>query len=147
MVPLQKYVPRVDPVVFFLNFERAACASVWLTERWTFYLALLLTGEAQAYQIINLEGTTGYEEMKQFTMDHLGIDEETHRLKFRKESGTPRDSPKTLLYRIKDAADRWLKPLESTKEEIMEKNTKTILGSITISNEEMVTTTCWVDSR
>ncbi|KAJ1087871.1 hypothetical protein NDU88_001033 [Pleurodeles waltl] len=111
---------REDPVVFFLNFERAARASAWPTESWPFYLAPLLTREAQAaYQIVNLDGTTCYGEVKHFIMDRLSIDEETHRLRFRKERGTPRDNPKTLFYRIKDTTDRWLKPLESTMEEIM----------------------------
>ncbi|KAJ1122754.1 hypothetical protein NDU88_001238 [Pleurodeles waltl] len=57
MVRLQKYVPGKDPMAFFLNFERAARASAWPTERWPFYLAQLITGEAQvAYQIINRYG-------------------------------------------------------------------------------------------
>ncbi|KAJ1184623.1 hypothetical protein NDU88_001426 [Pleurodeles waltl] len=73
------------------------------------------------YQIVNRDGTTGHGEVKQFIMDRLGIDEETHRLKFRKERGTPEDTPKALFYRIKGAADHWLNPLELTKEEIMEK--------------------------
>ncbi|KAJ1135416.1 hypothetical protein NDU88_001856 [Pleurodeles waltl] len=77
--------------------------------------------EAQAaYQIVNRDETTGYGEMKQFIMDRLGIDEETHTLRFRKEGGTPGDTQKTSFYRIKDTAYRWLQPLESTKKEIME---------------------------
>ncbi|KAJ1113264.1 hypothetical protein NDU88_001518 [Pleurodeles waltl] len=122
MVQLQKYVPGQVPVAFFLNFERAARASSWPSERWPIYLALLFTGEAQvAYQIVNRVGTTGCGEVKEFIMDRLGIDQATHRLKFRKERGTPGDTPKTLFDRITDTADRWLKPLESTKQEIMEK--------------------------
>lgn len=86
VVPLQKYAPGDEPLSFFQNFERAARASSWPGDRWPFYLAPLLTGEAQAaYQMVNRDGNCAYALVKQYILDRLGVDDETHRLRFRQE--------------------------------------------------------------
>lgn len=119
-VSLQKYVPGEDPDAFLLNFERAARASGWPIGKWLFFLAPLLSGEAQAaYQVANAGGVTPYEEVKAIILDHLEMDSEAYRLRFRKEKGVPGDNPETLFFKLKLVADKWLKPADRTKEEIM----------------------------
>lgn len=119
-VSLQKYTPGEDPDGFLLNFERAARASGWPVSKWPFFLAQLLTGEAQAaYQVANATGNSPYEEVKTVILDHLGLDAETYRIRFRREKGAPGDTPKTLYLKLKLAADKWLKPTEHSKEDIM----------------------------
>ncbi|XP_078518441.1 uncharacterized protein LOC144785636 [Lissotriton helveticus] len=119
---LQKYVPGEDPDAFLVNFERAARAMSWPEEKWPFFLAPLLTAEAQsAYQAANPLGTTPYATIKMVILDHLGLDQEAYRVRFRKEKGVPGENPKTLFFRLKMAADKWLRPDVCTKEEILNK--------------------------
>ncbi|XP_078526623.1 uncharacterized protein LOC144799234 [Lissotriton helveticus] len=121
-VALQKYLTGEDPDAFLLNFERAARAMGWPEEKWPFFLAPLLTGEAQsAYQAANPLGNTAYKTIKEVILDHLGLDQEAYRVRFRKERGTPGENPKTLFFRLRMAADKWLRPDLCTKEEILNK--------------------------
>lgn len=121
-ISLQKYVPGEDPDAFMLNFERASRARGWPEEKWLFCLAPLLTGEAQAaYQVASASGNTPYAEFKEVILDHLGLDVEAYRVRFRKERWLPGENPKTLFFRLKMAADKWLQPASSTKEDIMNK--------------------------
>lgn len=121
-VALQKYQQGEDPDAFVLNFERAAQACGWPIEQWTFFLAPLLTGEAQAaYQVANPTGDVPYGDVKRVILDHLGLDSEAYRLRFRREKGVPGESPKTLFIRLKMAAYKWLTPGVSSKAEIMDR--------------------------
>ncbi|XP_078502895.1 uncharacterized protein LOC144761328 [Lissotriton helveticus] len=121
-ISLQKYVAGEDPDAFLINFERVALACGWPLEKWPFFLAPLLTGEAQAaYQVANGTGQTPYAQIKTIILDHLGLDAEAYRARFRKERGSPGENPKTLFFRLKAAADKWLTPALSTKEAIMDK--------------------------
>ncbi|XP_078540269.1 uncharacterized protein LOC144825352 [Lissotriton helveticus] len=121
-VSLQKYVTGDDPDAFLVNFERAARALSWPEEKWPFFLAPLLTGEAQsAYQAANPLGTTPYATIKMVILDHLGLDQEAYRVRFRKERGIPGENPKTLFYRLKMSADKWLRPDICNKEDILKK--------------------------
>ncbi|XP_078520554.1 uncharacterized protein LOC144785619 [Lissotriton helveticus] len=121
-VSLQKYRQGEDPDAFLLNFERAARACGWPVAKWPFFLAPLLGGEAQAaYQVANPRGDNTYVEIKKIILDHLGLDPEAYRLKFRKERGSVGENPKTLFVRLKMAADKWLTPTTSTKEEILDR--------------------------
>lgn len=105
-----------------MNFECVTRACGWPLEKWPFFLAPLLTGEAQvACQVANAAGDTPYMEIKNIILDHLGLDAEAYRVRFRKEKGHPGENPKTLFFRLKMAADKWLSPSTSTKEEIMDK--------------------------
>ncbi|XP_078518110.1 uncharacterized protein LOC144782624 [Lissotriton helveticus] len=119
-IALQKYVPGDDPDAFLINFERAARALGWPEEKWPCFLAPLLTGEAQfAYQVANPAGNAPYPHVKAIILDHLGLDPEAYRVRFRREKGTPGENPKTLFFRLKMMADKWLQSESSTKEEIL----------------------------
>ncbi|XP_078501186.1 mitogen-activated protein kinase kinase kinase 3 isoform X1 [Lissotriton helveticus] len=119
-VALQKYVTGEDPDAFLVNFERAARACGWPEEKWPFFLAPLLTGEAQtAYQVANHAGTSSYTAIKEVILDHLGMDAEAYRIRFRKEKGVTGENPKTLYLRLKMAAEKWLRPDDRSKEEVM----------------------------
>ncbi|XP_078522395.1 uncharacterized protein LOC144791552 [Lissotriton helveticus] len=120
-ISLQKYAPGEDPDAFLLNFDRAARASGWPEAKWPFFLAPLHTGEAQAaYQVANPNSNTSYTEIKDLILDHMGLDAEAYRVRFRKERGTASDNPKTLYFKLKAAADKWLGPRSQTKDEIMD---------------------------
>lgn len=117
---LQKYIQGEDPDAFLLNCERAARACGWPVEKWPFLLAPLLSGDAQAaYQVANPDGNNPYWTIKEVILDHLGLDAETYRVRFRKERAVPGENPKSLFIRLKAAADKWLKPNIRTKEDIM----------------------------
>ncbi|XP_078518212.1 uncharacterized protein LOC144782800 [Lissotriton helveticus] len=92
----------------------------WPEEKWPFFLAPLLTGEAQsAYQAANPLGNTAYAIIKGVILDHLGLDQEAYRVRFRKERGVSGENPKTLFFRLRMAADKWLRPDLCSKEEIL----------------------------
>ncbi|KAJ1107487.1 hypothetical protein NDU88_004877 [Pleurodeles waltl] len=62
------------------------------------------------YQVAYGDGTSAYADIKQVTLDRLGVDDETYRLKFRRERGLRGNTPKIIFFKLNDAADRWLKP-------------------------------------
>ncbi|XP_078511546.1 uncharacterized protein LOC144770692 [Lissotriton helveticus] len=121
-VILQKYVPGDDPDYFFTNFERLAQAASWPADRWGQYLGPLLTGDLQAaYQQANIQGNTPYDDIKKCILERLGIDDETYRVKLRQAKEGPQETPRALSFRIKDLANRWLRPDNSTKDDILAK--------------------------
>ncbi|XP_078515036.1 uncharacterized protein LOC144773811 [Lissotriton helveticus] len=137
---LQKFQEGEDPDYFFTNFERVATSAAWPRERWSQYVAPLLSGELQAaYQAANSAGRTPYDEVKRAILERLGCDQEYYRAKFRKEKWNPGDNPRALYYRIQDLGTRWLSPQGSTLEELTAKvYLEQFLDALTISTRSWV---------
>ncbi|KAJ1163846.1 hypothetical protein NDU88_004298 [Pleurodeles waltl] len=118
---LQRYQEGEDPDAFFTNFERVATSATWPPDRWGQYIAPLLTGTLQAaYQAVNPGGTTPYQDIKKSILERVGFDTEHYRVRFRKAKWGPSENPRALYFRIKDLGLKWLGPIGTNREDIIE---------------------------
>ncbi|KAJ1202791.1 hypothetical protein NDU88_006587 [Pleurodeles waltl] len=118
---LQRYQEGEDPDAFFTNFERVATSATWPQERWGQYIAPLLTGTLQAaYQAVNPGGITPYNDIKKSILERVGFDSEHYRVRFRKAKWGPNENPRALYFRIKDLGLKWLGPIGTNREDIIE---------------------------
>ncbi|KAJ1211621.1 hypothetical protein NDU88_006979 [Pleurodeles waltl] len=118
---LQRYQEGEDPDAFFTNFERVATSATWPQDRWGQYIAPLLTGTLQAaYQAVNPGCTTPYQDIKKSILERVGFDTEHYRVRFRKAKWGPSENPRALYFRVKDLGLKWLGPIGTNREDIIE---------------------------
>nr|XP_033795111.1 uncharacterized protein LOC117357939 [Geotrypetes seraphini] len=94
----------------FLNtFERVATAAGWPESQWAVRLAPCLAGKAMsAYQTLNPEYVTNYNQVRTHILETLGLTKEYYRQQFRGSHMLEGERPKTLLQRLQRMAERWL---------------------------------------
>ncbi|KAL0155309.1 hypothetical protein M9458_049572, partial [Cirrhinus mrigala] len=106
----------------FLNrFERMARTWRWPSEEWSYRLVPLLTGQAlEAYLAMDEEEAEDYTELRKALLEKFDISPETYRQRFRATTMPAGESPIETYHRLKTLYRRWVRPEQSTKEEIGE---------------------------
>nr|XP_025037655.1 uncharacterized protein LOC112544857 [Pelodiscus sinensis] len=114
-IRLTKLGPDDDPEAFLVTFERVATAAKWPPEHWATLLAPYLSGPAQlAYRGMSANDALCYFKVKEAILDQLGVTPETHRRRFREAKYDPRERPRAVAQRVKEAGMRWLEPEAKT---------------------------------
>ena len=107
---LQKLDPKEDIENFLATFERIAKQQKWPKEVWATQLAGLLTGKAMAaYTALFPEEAGKYETLKKTILHRYDVNEETHRVRFRKDPKKKEESYREWICRITDHFDKWTK--------------------------------------
>ena len=107
---LQKLDPKEDIENFLATFERIAKQQKWPKEVWATQLAGLLTGKAMAaYTALLPEEAGKYETLKKTILHRYDVNEETHRVRFRKDPKKKEESYREWICRITDHFDKWTK--------------------------------------
>nr|XP_025035341.1 uncharacterized protein LOC112544063 [Pelodiscus sinensis] len=114
-IRLTKLGPDDDPEAFLVTFERVATAAKWPPEHWATLLAPYLSGPAQlAYRGMSANDALCYFKVKEAILDQLGVTPETHRRRVRGAKYDPRERPRAVAQRVKEAGMRWLEPEAKT---------------------------------
>lgn len=106
---------------FLRRFERLARTWRWPEEEWSCRLVPLLTGKAlEAYLAMDEEQAEVYDELREALLDKFNISPETYRQRFRASTVPAGETPTETYHRLRNLYRRWVRPEQSTKEEIGE---------------------------
>nr|XP_033790762.1 uncharacterized protein LOC117355817 [Geotrypetes seraphini]XP_033790763.1 uncharacterized protein LOC117355817 [Geotrypetes seraphini] len=135
---LHKITPDDEPDDFLSAFERTANAAGWPQEQWAARLLPCLAGETlAAFQTLNPDLASNYQNVKAHILDYLGYTHEHYRQKFRSAKMGDYERPKALVQRLTKMAERWLQPCladpralfaEIIKEQCLESMPKELRG-------------------
>ena len=94
---------------FIRRFERHARLHNWPEEQWSELLSALLTGRAlETYSRMADDKACKYDDLKAALLERYGLTPEGYRLKLRRISPEPDESPAQLLARIETYLTRWI---------------------------------------
>ena len=94
---------------FIRRFERHARLHTWPEEQWSELLSALLTGRAlETYSRMADDKACKYDDLKAALLERYGLTPEGYRLKLRRISPEPDESPAQLLARIETYLTRWI---------------------------------------
>ena len=117
---LQRLEERDDIEDFLDAFERIAKQQNWPEAVWATQVAGLLTGKAlAAYTAMSAEESSDYQKVKRAMLHRYEVNEETHRLCFRRERKWPEESYRAWIYRITDYFDKWMKDHKLAVRDVM----------------------------
>lgn len=117
---LQKLGPDDDIENFIATFERIARQQNWPEEVWATQLAGLLTGKAMAaYAGLGVEQASSYDDVKAAILRRYEINEETHRVRFRRDKKTGGETYREWMDRLQDHFRRWIKNQTMPLEDVM----------------------------
>ena len=106
-----------DVEAYLTTFERMMVAYEIKEARWAFKLAPQLTGKAQqAYATMPSAKAGDYQELKKAILVRYDINEETYRQRFRTAKPNNTETPRELVTRLRDTADKWLKGCKTAQE-------------------------------
>ncbi|KAG1929738.1 gag-pol fusion protein [Pimephales promelas] len=106
---------------FLRRFERLARTWRWPEEEWSCRLVPLLTGKAlEAYLAMDEEQADVYDELREALLEKFNISPETYRQRFRASTVPAGESATETYHRLRNLYRRWVRPEQSTKEEIGE---------------------------
>lgn len=106
---------------YLLRFERIAKTWAWPEEEWAYRLVPLLTGKAlEAYSAMDEERSDHYPDLRQALLAKFNISAETYRQRFRDLAVPSNEVPTETYQRLKGLYRRWIKPEQSSVEEIGE---------------------------
>ncbi|MGL5567473.1 MAG: retroviral-like aspartic protease family protein, partial [Plesiomonas sp.] len=120
--------PKIQPLCetddiehYLTTFERIAEVCRWPREDWAIRLVPLLTGKARsAYVAMDVADAGEYAQVKEAILKKYSINHETYRQRFRDMEVLEEETPKELYVRLKDLYQKWVKPAESTIQDIGE---------------------------
>ncbi|XP_056467069.1 uncharacterized protein LOC130405837 [Gadus chalcogrammus] len=113
------YTEDEDIEHYLTTFERIALANQWPVESWALYLVPLLSGKARAaYVAMDILDTREYAKVKQAILTKYKIDPEAYRHRFRSMGFLEDETARELQSRLTDLYQKWICPVEKTKEQI-----------------------------
>ena len=117
---LQKLDPKDDIEHFLATFERIAQQQKWPATVWATQLAGLLTGKAMAaFASMKPEEAGSYAEVKRAILQRYEVNEDTHRLRFRKDRCGAEETYREWSHRLQEHFVRWRKDQDIPLEELV----------------------------
>ncbi|XP_039596466.1 nuclear GTPase SLIP-GC-like [Polypterus senegalus] len=120
--PLVKMTLQDDPEAFLKIFERVARHYCWPEETWSLKLAPLLCGEAQlVYANLDDISAESYTKVKEAILHCFRTASDLYKQQFYSLKFQPDESPRSFAQKLKDLADKWLRPMETEKMKLFDK--------------------------
>ncbi|XP_043919263.1 zinc finger and SCAN domain-containing protein 21-like isoform X2 [Protopterus annectens] len=110
-----------DIEAYLTMFEKMAASYQWPAKQWVSYLVPYLSGRAQmAYSNLDARHAEDYSQVKDAILQEYNINEETYRLRFRTYQYNLGDSLHDVYSCLRELFAKWVKPEQTTVQQIME---------------------------